>query len=169
MIIISIILLTISFLLQGIISNIINYIPGSISMLYTIYILITLMLLYPHYENKNKFLLLLIIFGLLTDLVYSNTLIFNTCLFFVIYKTNQTFHFFLPYNLLTINISNLLGVYLYHLITFLFLVLLNFDNYNLTLLLNILLNSSIMTIIYTSFTYYIINYFKQKFDLKEVK
>ena len=169
MIILAIILLTISFFIQGISSTIIGYTTQSISMFYTIYILITFLILYPHFENQKKFLLLLAIFGLLTDLIYANTFIFNTCLFYVIYKSNKIFHFLFPYNLFTVNISNLLGIYLYHTITFLFLVLLNFDNYSIVTLLNILLNSTLMTIIYTTIIYWIVNIIKQRFELKEVK
>ena len=169
MIILAIILLTISFFIQGISSTIIGYTTQSISMFYTIYILITFLILYPHFENQKKFLLLLVIFGLLTDLVYSNTFIFNTCLFYLIYKINKIFHFFFPYNLLTINISNLIGIYVYHLITFLFLIILNFDNYNILILFKIILNSTIMTIIYTSIIYWLLNILKKLFDLKEVK
>ena len=169
MIAISITLLIISFLLQGTISNIIGYTPNNISMFFTIYPLITLMILYPHFENRNKFLLLLAIFGILIDLVYSNTFIFNTCLFYIIYIMNKGFHFFFPYNLFTISISALLAVYTYHIVTFLFLILLNFDNYNFLMLGNSLINSTIMTIIYTIITYSIVNFLKQRFDLKEVK
>lgn len=169
MIIFSIILLAISFFLQGILSNIIGYTSNTLSIFSTIYILITLILIYPNFENQNKFLIVLIVFGLLVDLVYANTLFFNTCLFFLIYKFNKMFHFLFPYNLFTINISTLIGVYLYHIISFLFLSLLNYDNYSFNILIKILLNSTIMTIIYTSLTYLIINFFKQHFDLKEVK
>ena len=169
MMIISIILLIISFIVQGVISNVIGYTQENITIFYTIYPLLTLLTIYPYFENKNKFLLILIIFGLLTDLVYSNTLIFNTCLFYAIYKIHQTFHFFFPYNLFTISISSLIGVYIYHVTTFLFLVLINFNNYNPIILLNTLLNSTIMTIIYTIITYLLLIFLKQRFELKEVK
>lgn len=169
MIILSVILLTISFLLQGVVSNVIGYTPENISIFFTIYPLITLMTIYPHFENQNKFLLILAIFGILTDLVYSNTLIFNACLFYALYKINQVFHFFFPYNLFTMSISNLLAVYMYHIVTFLFLIFLDFDNYNLTILLKSLVNSTLMTIIYTIITYLLVNFIKQRFDLKEVK
>lgn len=169
MMIFSIVLLVVSFFLQGIMPSTIGYTNSFLSMFSTIYILITLLLIYPNFENQNKFLLLLIIFGLLVDLVYSNTLIFNTCLFYLIYKLSKTFHFLFPYNLFTINLSNLLGIYLYHIISFLSLSLLNYDNYNFIILIKSLLNSTIMTIIYSSFIYLIMFFIKQRFDLKEIK
>ena len=169
MIALSLILLIISFLIQGTMSTLIGYTPENVSMFFTIYPLLALLVLYPNFENQKKIILLLVIFGLLTDLIYSNTFIFNTCLFYIIYKINKIFHFFFPYNLLTINISNLIGIYVYHIITFLFLILLNFDNYNISILLKIIFNSTIMTIIYTTIIYWLIKVIKMRFDLKEVK
>lgn len=169
MIILSCVLLVISFFLQGIVSNFIGYVSADLSIFSTIYILITLLLIYQSFENQNKFILLLIIFGLLVDLIYSNTLFFNTCLFFLIYRLNKMFHFLFPYNLFTINVGVLLGIYLYHIISFLFLILLRYDSYSFNVLIKILLSSTIMTIIYTSLSYLVINFLKKYFDLKEVK
>ena len=153
----------------GVFSNVVGYTQANITFLYTIYPLLTLLVIYPYFGNKNKYLILLIIFGILTDLTYSNTLILNTCLFYMIYKINQTFHFFFPYNLLTTSISSLIGIYIYHVVTFLFLILINFNNYNPKVLLTILLSSTIMTIIYTIITYLLVNFLKQRLELKEVK
>jgi len=169
MMILSTVILIISFLLQGIMSNITGYYQESLSLFFTIYPLVALLLIYPYFENKKKFILLLLIFGLLTDLIYSNTLIFNTCLFYIGYKINKIFHFFFPDNLFTKNIGILISIYIYHLITFLFLILLNFDNYNLLILFKIILNSTTMTIIYTTIIYFTLNRIKKRFDLKEVK
>ena len=91
---------------------------GSISIFSTIYILITLLLIYPYFENKKKYLLLLVIFGWLVDLVYCNTFLLNISIFYIVYKCSNLFHFFLPENLFTINISNLLGVFIYQLLSF---------------------------------------------------
>ena len=87
----------------------------------------------------------------------------------LILRVTRLFHFFFPYNYLTINISNLLGIYLYNIITYLFLILLDFDNYSVNILMDVLVNSTFMTIIYTTFIYWLVSFVKQKFDLKEVK
>ena len=158
MIIFSIILLIISFFLQGITSNFLAYMSGSISIFSTIYILITLLLIYPYFENKKKYLLLLVIFGWLVDLVYCNTFLLNISIFYIVYKCSNLFHFFLPENLFTINISNLLGVFIYHLLSFLTLSVLNYDNYSFIVLLKTLGCSIIMTIIYTTVSYYFIKF-----------
>lgn len=164
--ILSIILLIISFLLQGLVSN---FIGVNSSIFYTIYVLISLLIIYPHFENKKKYLILLFIFGLLMDLVYTNTTLLNVSLFFIIYYFSRMFHFFLPYNLLTINISNILSVFIYNIITFLMLVILRVDSYSFISLIKLLGSSILMSIIFTSIVYWLVNYLKKRLDLKEVK
>ena len=169
MIILSIITLTISFLLQGIISNYLGYNLNNLSWLITIYPLINLLILVPHFENSKKKIALIAIIGLLTDMFYTKTGVLNVFLFLTIYYFSKSFHSFFPYNLLTINISNILSITLYHLITFIFLTLLKYNNYGLIILLKILSHSIIMTIIYSSIIYLIIDYIIKKLNLKEIK
>lgn len=169
MILISIIILLISFFIQGLTSNYLGYTYGDLSIFFTIYILIALLIVNPYFENKKKYFIILIIFGLLTDIVYSNTFILNTCLFIVSYYLSKMFHFFFPYNWVTISISNLLCIFAYHIISFLFLIILRYDTYTISNLLKILGNSILMTIIYSNVIYTIIVFIVKKFELKEVK
>ena len=113
MIVLSIFISIISLLLQGIMSNYLGYTYNFISIFSTNYILIALLILIPHFENKKKYFYLLIVFGLIVDIVYTNTFIFNTSLFIVCYYTSKLFHSFFPYNWLTISVSNVLCVLFY--------------------------------------------------------
>ena len=169
MMVLSIIVLLLSLIIQGTALNYMGYIYTDLSWLSTIYLLVAFLVLRPYFENEKKYLILLIIFGLIIDIVYTNTFIFNTCLFVLIYYFSKAFHFFFPYNVITLNISSLLGVFIYHIISFIFLTILNYDNYTIGVLLKILSHSILMTIIYTSLVYFITNFFKEKFDLREVK
>ena len=169
MILISIIILLISFFIQGLTSNYLGYTYGDLSIFLTIYILIALLIVNPYFENKKKYFIILIIFGLLTDIVYTNTFILNTCLFITSYYLSKMFHFFFPYNWVTISISNLLCIFAYHIISFLFLIILRYDTYTISNLLKILGNSILMTIIYSNVIYTIIVFIVKKFELKEVK
>ena len=169
MIIFSVILLVISFLLQGFASNFLSYTINDVSIFSTIYVLITLMLIYPYFENKKKYLILLVIFGWLVDIVYCNTFLLNISIFFVIYKFNNLFHFFLPDNLFTLNVSNLLGVFIYHVLSFLLLSLLRYGRFSFVVLGRMLCSSIIMTIIYTTISYFVIKIVRSRIELKEVK
>ena len=169
MIALSIIVLLISLLIQGIMSNYLGYTYLDLSIFSTMYVLIALLILNPYFENKKKYFLILIIFGLVMDIVYTNTFILNVCLFIIVYYFSKSFHFFFPYNWITISVSNLLSIFLYHIISFLFLNILKYDVYTFSNLLKILSHSILMTIIYTNIIYTIVVFVKQKFQLKEVK
>ena len=165
----SIILLTVSFLLQGVLSNFIGYTYQDVSIFSTIYVLVVLLLLYPHFENKRKYLLLLVIFGWLMDVVYSNTLLLNISLFYLVYKFSNLFYSFFPYNLITINVGNVLCIFIYHILSFILLSLLRYDSYSVVMLFRILGCNIIMTSLYTTIIYILINFIKKRIELKEVK
>lgn len=169
MMILSIILIVLSSLIQGAISNYLGYTYTNLTIFSTLYTLIALLIIRPHFENEKKYLVFLIITGLIIDIVYTNTFILNACIFVVTYYFSKIFHFFFPYNLFTMNISNLLSVFIYHIISFLFFNILRYDNYTILVLVKILTHSIIMTIIYTSVLYLIVELISRKFELKEVK
>ena len=169
MMILSIITIILSSLIQGVVSNYLGYTYHNLSLFSTLYILIALLVVKPHFENEKKYLILLITFGFIMDIAYTNTFLLNTCLFIIVYYFSKFFHFFFPYNLFTINISNLLSLFLYHIISFLFLTILRYDNYTIQVLFNVLTHNIIMTIIYTTILYSIVQFIKEKFDLKDVK
>ena len=67
--IISIIYLVISFLLEGIMSNIFPSTLSNISYFTTIYIIISFAIIYPYFDNDKKFFILIFIFGILFDII----------------------------------------------------------------------------------------------------
>ena len=169
MTIVSIISLIFSFFLQGYTSTILKYSITNPSWFSTVYVLITLIILFPYYENKNKYLKLLIIFGLLTDIVYTNTVILNTIIFLSIYLICKQINFFLPQNILTVNILSIISIILYHIFNFLILTIIGFDTYTLKELLTIIAHSLIMTIIFGSIMYIIIDSFSKRNEVKLIK
>lgn len=169
MMLISIIAVLISAFIQGSISNYLGYAYENLSIFSTIYVLIALLTINPYFENKKKYFILLIIIGLIIDIAYTNTFGLNVCLFIVGYYFSKAFHFFFPYNWLTISISNLISIFIYHIISFLLLTILKYDTYTFSYLLKILKHSIIMTIAYSSILHILVNYIFKKFQLKEVK
>lgn len=169
MILVSIITLTLSVIIQSITSNYIGYTHTSLSIFSTIYILISLLILNPYFENKKKYFILLIIFGLLTDLLYTNTTIFNTILFIACYFISKVFHFIFPYNWLTISVSNLICISFYHIISFIFLNILKYDVFSISNLSKILYSSIIMTFIFSIIIYLGLEFITKRFNLKEIK
>ena len=169
MMLLSILILLISFFIQNVFSNYIGYIYNNLSIFSTVYILIAILILNPFFENKKKYFILLIITGLIIDVAYTNTFPMNIILFFICYFISKSFHAFFPYNWITISVSNLLCISIYHIISFLILSIQQYYNYNLSILTKILSHSILMTIIYSSIIYKIIIWLYKKFQLKEVK
>ena len=169
MIVLSILITIISYLIQGTISNYVGYTYNSLSWVTTLYVLIALLILKPYYENEKKYFALLIITGFLVGISYTNAVFLNIILFIISYYITKFFHFYLPFNYLTINISTLLGIFSYHILSFLFLISTGYDHFNLLMLLKILLHSIPMTIIYTTTLYFLVKTLFEKLNLREIK
>ena len=169
MMFVSIFSLFVSFLLQGLFSNFFNYTIGNLSIFTTVFVLINFVVLQEYFEDNKKFVILIVIFGLFMDIVYNSTAFLSVFIFVVVFLVNKVLKFFLPYNFFTVNLFSIISVLLYHFISFFFLIVLRFDSYSIIVLLKIVYSSFIMTFIYTSFLYFIINYVFKKFDLKNIR
>lgn len=169
MMVASIIILIISTFLQGLMSRYLGYTYGDLSVFSTIYVLIALLILTPHFNNKKKYFILLLTFGFITDVVYADVFLLNTALFVVAYYVSKTFHFFFPYNWLTVSISNIICIFVYHIVSFLFLEVLSYDSYSLFYLLKIIGCSIFSTFLYSTIVYTILEFINNKFQLKEVR
>lgn len=154
---IAIIYVIISFFLDGLISNYMNFTLISPSYFSTIYSLISIVILYNFFENKKKYLSILIALGIFFDIIYSNTFILNIVIFLLIYIILSNLDYLIPTNIITINIKAIVCISSYHILTYIILLISNYNNYNLELLLIILIRSIAMTIIYTTISYLIMN------------
>ena len=82
--IISFIYLIISLALELIMSNFFPSTLNSVSLFSTIYTLVALVVLYPHFNNDRKYFILVIVFGILFGILYTSNLIFSLVLFIII-------------------------------------------------------------------------------------
>jgi len=164
--IITIIYIIISFLLDGLVSNLIPFNLIEPSYFKTIYSIIALVIIYNYFDNKSKYITILIILGIFFDIVYTNTFILNIVVFLTIYLILSIVDYIIPTNIITINIKSIFCIFLYHLLTYIILLLANYNNYSIKLLGLILLRSIIMTIIYTTISYLIMN---KIYDNKRIK
>lgn len=155
--ILAIIYVIISFLLDGLMSKLLPFNLVDPSYFKTIYSIISLVIIYNYFDNKQKYLTILIILGIFFDIVYTNTFILNVVVFITIFLILSCVDYVLPTNIITINIKSISCVFLYHILTYIILLLANYNNYSIKLLGLILLRSLIMTIIYTTISYLIMN------------
>ena len=87
--IISIIYLVLSLILDGFMSNIFSSTLNEISLFTTIYCVISFVIIYPYFDNNKKYYILLGIFGILFDILYTGTFIFNMVIFLIIRKSSS--------------------------------------------------------------------------------
>jgi len=147
----------ISFLLDGIISNLIPFDLIDPSYFKTIYSIISLVIIYNYFDNQKKYLTILVVLGIFFDIVYTNTFILNIIIFLIIYLILSKLDYLITTNIFTINLKSIVCVSSYHILTYIILLLANYNNYSIKLLGLILLRSIIMTIIYTSISYIFLN------------
>lgn len=164
--IIAITYVIISFLLDGIMSNIIPFNLVNPSYFKTIYSIISLVIIYNYFDNPKKYLSILFVLGIFFDIVYTNTFILNIVVFFINYIILSYLDFTIPTNIITINIKSIACISSYHILTYIILLLANYNNYSIKLLGLIILRSIIMTIIYTTISYLIMN---KIYDNKKIK
>lgn len=167
--IISIIYLVLSFILDNFMSNIFHSTLTNISYFTTIYIIISFVILYPYFNSEKKYYILLIIFGLLFDILYTGTFIFNMVLFLIIGIVIKILNNLFPENIVTTNLISIISIIVYHVTSFIILNLFSSINYDIMLLINIIIRSFTMTIIYTTISYFGIRYIFNKFNIKQIK
>ena len=155
--IVAIIYVITSFLLDGLMSNLLPFNLVDPSYLKTIYSIISIVIIYNYFDNKQKYLKILIVLGIFFDIVYTNTFILNVVVFLVIYIILSIVDYIIPTNIITINIKSISCIFLYYILTYIILLLANYNSYSIKLLGIILLRSIIMTIIYTTISYLIMN------------
>ena len=167
--IISIIYLFICLVLEVLMSNFFPSTFSSVSLFTTIYTIIGLVILYPHFNNDKKFFLLAIICGVLFDILYTSTFMFNLVLFAIVGIMIKFLYNVFPENIFMTNLISFIVIMIYHILCFVLLNLLSAISYDFILLINIITHSIIMTIIFTSSCYYIIKFVFNKYGVKYVK
>ena len=79
---ISIIIIIISLLLDGILSNYLPYLVNDLSLFTSLFTLVSIFIIYPFFKKKEKkYLITIFIIGIIYDLFYTNLLFFNGVLF----------------------------------------------------------------------------------------
>ena len=167
--VISIILLIISFLLESFMSI---YFPAyyiSPSIFTTLYTLITLVVIYPYFSNEKKYYLLLTTFAILLDIVYTSTILLNIVGFFIISLIIKILNNIISYNVFTSCLVSIISVISYHILSFIILTILNINSYSLSNLFTIIYSSILGTIIYSIIVYLVSKILFKKYDLVSIK
>lgn len=156
----------ISFFLDHIISNIVS-INGICLPLCTI---VSLIIIYPYFNKKDfSYYKWAMCIGLFYDIVYTDTLLLNTCLFFVLAFLIKTINFFLSNNTINTVIMTIISIICYRVLTYLILWMINYISYDFMLLLKSIYSSLILNIVYAITIFLITNFFSRKYKIRKLE
>lgn len=115
-----ILMLSAAFYLEGIFSN---FVSISTRFFNPLFVLVTLVSVYPFFKDKRKYFLVCFGYGILYDFTYTNTFIFHGFLFLCIgYLTYQMYKLF-SLNILNIILITFISILSYRFISYILLCL----------------------------------------------
>ena len=158
-----IIIVVISFFLDGILSNFLPYMMGDLSLFTPYFTLISLVIIYPFFKKKDKdYYILVGITGFLYDLFYTN-LLFTHAIFFLLIGLIVSFIYKkMELNLLTNLFLTILVIVIYQTIFSLSLFIFNVVPVSIESTLYLIYNSLILNIISGEILYLICKYIPHK-------
>lgn len=155
-----------SFFLESICSN---YISINSSLFIPLFSIISLVIIYPYFNNKDlQFLQCCAGVGLAYDLIFTNTLIFNMVIFLGIGVIIKLINFFISNNPLNITLISALSIVFYRLITYIVLCIVGYLNFNFQVLYKSIYSSLLLNVIYAFFVYLLTDYFSRKYKIQKI-
>lgn len=107
-------ILIISFLLDGLLTNYLPFMMNQLSYLTPLLTLSSIFFLFPFFKGKKKkYFIILVIFGLLYDLAYTNLLLWNALLFLAVGYFSMKVNQYLPDHFL-LNFVYLIGIIVFY-------------------------------------------------------
>lgn len=152
---------SISFILESIISNMYSY-----NLLFS---LISLVVLYPFFKNDDTmFYIYAFVFGLVYDLSYTDTIIFNASLFLLAAFLIKRINLMISNNAISVLLISFITIIYYRVLTFISLILVGYLPFNLALLFKSIINSIFLNLIYAFLIYIITDYFSKKYRILKI-
>ena len=157
------ILIIFSFLFESTMTNIVNI----NSFLTPLFLITSLVILYPYFKNNINFIIVSIVCGLFYDIVFTDSIFINTisfgfCSLFIILCYN-----YFKYSIYSSNLINMFNIIIYRLISYLILVIVDYINFNVYSLFEGIYNSLIINIVYGVIIYFISDLLSKIYNIKK--
>ena len=157
-----VIILIVSFLLEGVISNFVT-INGYLAPLFT---LVALIMICPFFENSADYYKYAFFTGLAYDLIYTDTIIFHAIIFcfmaFIIIRLNLV----LSDNYVNVLIIIAICILVYRVITYGLLILVSSMSFDFLSLVFSILKSLIINLIYSVILFFVVKKIQKKYKYK---
>lgn len=162
--IISTIILLISIVLDGILSNFLPFLINDLSLFTTMLTVIAIFMIYPFFRKKEKkYFITIFIVGMIYDLLYTNLVFFNGVLFLIIGFISLEIYKNFEISYLKLIIYLILIISAYEILTGIILLVFNMVPVTLYKVLYKITHSLILNIIYGELIYLIINLIPKKY------
>ena len=161
---IGIILIVISILLDGILTNYLPYLVNDLSLFTPLLTVVTISLLYPYYRKKERyFFIMIFITGIVYDLLYTNLLFFNGLLFLLIAYVSKIIYRNYKINYFKLIIYIVLIITIYESLTGIILFIFNLVPVTFYKVGYKIVHSLLLNIIYAELLFLIINKLPKKY------
>lgn len=161
---ISIIILVISILLDGILTNFIPYLVNDLSLFTPLLTVTTIFIIYPLFRKKEKkYFIILFITGIIYDLLYTNLLFFNGVLFVFLGLISKYIHKNYELSYIKLILFLIIIITIYESVTGLLLLIFNIVPITLYKIFYKIIHSIILNIIYGEIIYLIIKLVPKKY------
>lgn len=161
---IAIIIMIVSLLLDGLLSNYLPYLVNDLSIFTPLFTLISIFIIYPFYRKKEKnYFIHIFILGIVYDLLYTNMLFFNAVLFVIIGLIISFIIKNYELGFIKIIIYMIIVITLYESLTVLFLGIYNVVPISLNKLVYKITHSLLLNIIYGELLFLIIKIIPKKY------
>ena len=161
---IPIIIIIITILLDGVLTNILPYTVNNLSIFTPMFTILLPIVIYPFYiKEEKKYLITLIIIGIIYDLFYTNLLFYDAIVLFIFGLIMIKLYKNIGYNYVKVLIYALLSIIVYELFNSLIILIFNLVSINPMKVLYKISHSIILNIIYISILYLIIKKLPKKY------
>lgn len=161
---IPLIIITLSLIIDGILSNIFPYTINNLSLFTPLLTLISIYLIYPFYKKKEKkYMITLFLTGIIYDLLYTNLIFYNAITFTIIGIISKYIYKHYEINYLNIIIQIILIVTIYEVLNALIIIIFNLVPMSISRLFYKITHSLLLNIIYSELLLLIINILPNKY------
>ena len=161
---ISIGIIIFSLLLDGFLTNILPYNVNNLSLFTPMFTILLPIIIYPFYiKQERKYLVTLIITGIIYDIFYTNLLFYNSIILFIFGLIMIKLYKNIGYNYIKVIIYSILGIILYELFNTIMILIFNLVPITLYKIIYKISHSLLLNILYVSILYSLINKLPKKY------
>lgn len=158
------IIMLLSLLLDGILTNYLPYLPNNLSFFTPMLTLVSIIIIYQFYrKDEKKYYINIFILGFIYDLFYTNLLFFNAVLFTIIAIINKKIQKTTSLNFFNILIETIVIIIIYELLTGFILFTYNIVPVTIIKVLYKIIHSILLNVIYIEVLYFILKKIPKKY------